>query len=181
MKIYITDILPSILKNKLTKLDTLDIFTKKVIYRNEIVSEDYGIHIIENDIIYRIEPNFNPTISIVKTIFKNELLIDNTDYKMIPVVSQLPVNYILTKNTIYEYQINRKSKLKLIIECLNEPIMPNLFFSQSKQIHTNTNTNIDTDTNIISINFYFVYNDKSIDFSDNFLKEEINVFLSHLN
>ena len=61
------------------------------------------------------------------------MLIDNTDYKMIPVTSQLPVNYILTKMTIYEYQIDKRSNLKMIVECLNEPVSQNVFFSQNKQ------------------------------------------------
>jgi hypothetical protein len=90
---------------------------------------------------------------------------------MIPVTSQLPVNYILTKMTIYEYQIDKKSNLKMFVECLNEPVSQNVFFSQNKQIDTNT----------IPINFYFIYNEKKIDLSDRFLKEEFNVFLSHLN
>jgi len=170
MKIYITDIFPSTLKNKLTNIRE---YLSNTISRYEIVSEEYGIHIIEGDTIYRIEPNFKPDMQIIKDALKNELLIDNTDYKMIPVVSQLPYNYILTKITIHEYQVCKKSKLKLIIECLNEPVHTNVFFSKKNQ------GNIDT--TVIPINFYFVYNDIKIDLTDHFLKEEFNVFLSHLN
>lgn len=170
MKIYITDIFPSTLKNKLTNIRE---YLSNTISRYEMVSEEYGIHIIEGDTIYRIEPNFKPDMQLIKTFFSNELLIDNTDYKMIPVVSQLPYNYILTKITIHEYQVCKKSKLKLIIECLNEPVHTNVFFSKKNQ------GNIDT--TVIPINFYFVYNDVKIDLTDQFLKEEFNVFLSHLN
>ena len=170
MKIYITDIFPSSLKNKLTNIRE---YLSNTISRYEMVSEEYGIHIIEGDTIYRIEPNFKPDMQLIKTFFSNELLIDNTDYKMIPVVSQLPYNYILTKITIHEYQVCKKSKLKLIIECLNEPVHTNVFFSKKNQ------GNIDT--TVIPINFYFVYNDVKIDLTDQFLKEEFNVFLSHLN
>lgn len=170
MKIYITDIFPSTLKNKLTNIRE---YLSNTISRYEMVSEEYGIHIIEGDTIYRIEPNFKPDMQLIKTFFSNELLIDNTDYKMIPVVSQLPYNYILTKITIHEYQVCKKSKLKLIIECLNEPVHTNVFFSKKNQ------GNIDT--TVIPINFYFVYNDAKIDLTDQFLKEEFNVFLSHLN
>ena len=171
MKIYITDIFPISLKNKLTNFD-LDKFNKKTILRNELVSEDYGRHIIENDTIWREEPSFNQDIFIIKSVFKNELLVDNTDYKMLQVTSQLPINYILTKMTIYEYQTNPRSKLKLIVECLNEPVAAqNLFFQQNNK----------ADTVLVPINFYFDYNSKTIDISDQFLKEEINVFLSHLN
>jgi len=170
MKIYITDIFPSSLKNKLTNIRE---YLSNTISRYEMVSEEYGIHIIEGDTIYRIEPNFKPEMQLIKTFFSNELLIDNTNYKMIPVVSQLPYNYILTKITIHEYQVCKKSKLKLIIECLNEPVQTNVFFSKKNQ------ENIDT--TIIPINFYFVYNDSKIDLADQFLKDEFNVFLSHLN
>ena len=170
MKIYITDIFPSSLKNKLTNMNK---YLVNSLTKYELVSEEHGIHIIENDAIYRMEPNFNPDTKLIKNFINinTELLIDNTDYKMIPVTSQLPVNYILTKMTIYEYQIDKKSNLKMIVECLNEPVSQNVFFSQNKQMDTNT----------IPINFYFIYNDKKIDLSDRFFKEEFNVFLSHLN
>ena len=170
MKIYITDIFPSSLKNKLTKIKE---YLSNTISRYEIVSEEYGIHIIEGDSIYRIEPNFKPDIQLSKQYIKNELLIDNTNYKLIPVVSQLPYNYILTKITIHEYQVCKKSKLKLVVECLNEPVSTNVFFSKKNQSTI--------DTNVIPINFYFVYNDAKLDLTDQFLKEEFNVFLSHLN
>ena len=169
MKIYITDILPSSLKNKLTNLQE---YLTKTVAKYELSSEDYGLHYIENDSMYRLEPNFNPDFRINKDIFKNEIFIDNTDYKMISVVSQLPVDYILTKMTLYEYQISKKSKLKLVIECLNEPIKKNVFFQQNNQPQV---------SNHVPFNFYFVYNDNKIDLSDQFIKEEFNVFLSGLN
>lgn len=170
MKIYITDIFPSSLKNKLTKINE---YLSNTISRYEIVSEEYGIHIIEGDKIYRIEPNFKPDIQLSKQYMKNDLLIDNTNYKLIPVVSQMPYNYILTKITIHEYQVCKKSKLKLVVECLNEPVPTNVFFSKKQQSAI--------DTTVIPINFYFVYNESKIDLTDQFLKEEFNVFLSHLN
>jgi hypothetical protein len=179
MKIYITDIFPSSLKNKLTNLRE---YLSNTISRYEMVSEESGIHIIEEDAIYRVEPNFKPDIHVINNSgpdpdsdsITNDLLIDNTNYKMIPVVSQLPFNYILTKMTIYEYQVSKKSKMKLVIECLNEPMPTNVFFAIK-------NGPVNTDTMVIPINFYFVYDEPKIDLTDRFVKEEINVFLSHLN
>ena len=173
MKIYITDIFPSSLKNKLTNLKE---YLSNTISRYEMVSEECGIHIIEEDAIYRVEPNFKPDIHVINGTdsITNDLLIDNTNYKMIPVVSQLPFNYILTKMTIYEYQVSKKSKLKMVIECLNEPAPVNIFFAKK-------NGSANTETMVIPINFYFVYDDVKIDLTDRFVKEEINVFLSHLN
>ena len=46
-----------------------------------------------------------------------------------------------------------------------------LFFTQNKQM----------DTNMIPVNFYFVYNEAKLDITDRFIKEDFNVFLSHLN
>ena len=172
MKIYITDIFPSSLKNKLTNLKE---YLSNTISRYEMVSEECGIHIIEEDAIYRVEPNFKPDIHVINNSdLINSLLIDNTNYKMIPVVSQLPFNYILTKMTIYEYQVSKKSKLKMVIECLNEPVPTNVFFAKKNGL-------VNTETMVIPINFYFVYDDVKIDLTDRFVKEEINVFLSHLN
>lgn len=168
MKIYITDIFPSSLKNKLTKFDK---YLVNSVTKYELTSEDYGINYIENDSIYRVEPNFKPDFRVIKDHFDNELLIDNTDYKMIPVLSQLPVDYILTKMILQEYQVYKKSKLKLVIEFLNEPLQQNVFFQQNNQ----------QNFALVPINFYFIYNDNKIDLSDQFIKEEINVFLSHLN
>jgi len=181
MKMGVTDIFPSSLKNKLTNLDK---FSKKTILQNELVSESYGRHIIEGNNIWRLEPNFSQNIFWIKTVYKNDLLVDDTDYKMLNVTSQLPVNYILTKMTIYEYQTDPKSKLKLVVECLNEPVpvtQQNIFFQKNTNTNTNTNTNINTVTVLVPINFYFIYDNKTIDISEGFLKEEINVFLMHLN
>ena len=46
MKIFITNILPSSLKNKLTKMQ---VFEVKSFNKTEIASEDYGLHVIENN------------------------------------------------------------------------------------------------------------------------------------
>jgi hypothetical protein len=170
MKIYITDIFPSSLKNKLTTLKEY-LVNQNGLTKYELASEDYGMHYIENDTIYRVEPNFKPDIQLIKKFLDNEILVDNTDYKMIPVVSQLPLNYVLTKITVYEYQVSKKSKLKLVVECLNEPVAQNAFFTQNKQM----------DANMIPFNFYFVYNESKLDITDQFIKEDFNVFLSHLN
>ena len=103
MKIYITDIFPSSLKNKLTTLKEY-LVNQNGLTKYELASEDYGMHYIENDTIYRVEPNFKPDIQLIKKFLDNEILVDNTDYKMIPVVSQLPLNYVLTKiiDPLYE-------------------------------------------------------------------------------
>ena len=65
MKIFITNILPSSLKNKLTKMQ---VFEVKSFNKTEIASEDYGLHIIENNNLYRVEPTFeNSPVFILAT------------------------------------------------------------------------------------------------------------------
>jgi hypothetical protein len=172
MKIFITNILPSSLKNKLTKIQ--DLLTNSF-NRNEIASEDYGLHIIENNNVYRLEPNFDTNFQLIKNfgIAKVDLLLDKNKYTQCPVISQMPVNYITTKLLILEYQMSKKSKLKLVIECLKETITIGSYFSPDKHIGED----------IVPINFYFIYDEptNNLDITDHFFQEEINVFLSHLN
>ena len=181
MKIYISNIFPSTIKNKLTNLKDLQTISFDKI---ELASKDYGIHYIEkgkgnnanknNEKIYRCEPNFEPKFQLIKNFgpTNSDLLIDKTKYVYCPVVSQLPVNYILTKLTVLEYQTSKKSKLKLVIECLKEPVVIGSYFSPDKHMGEE----------LIPIDFYFVYDDLTkLDLCDRFFQEEINMFLSHLN
>lgn len=174
MKIYITNIFPSSLKNKLTNLKDLQSSTFQKL---EIASEDFGIHFIEdgkNKNCYRCEPNFEPKLQLIKGFgpTQSDLLVDNTKYVYCPVVSQLPLNYILTKMTVLEYQTSKKSKLKLVIECLNEPVLIGSYFSPDKHMGEE----------LVPIDLYFVYDDVAkLDLNDRFFQEEFNMFLSHLN
>jgi hypothetical protein len=175
MKIYITTIFPSSIKNKLTNFKDLELKTS---HKYEITSEEFGLHYIEKgkngDHIYRIEPSFEPKFQLIKNFgeTQDDLLLDSTKYIVCPIVSQLPVNYILTKLTILEYQSGRKSKLKLVVECLNEPVVIGAYFSPDKHMGEE----------MVPINFYFEYDDTSkLELNDRFFQEEINMFLSHLN
>ena len=180
MKIYISNIFPSTIKNKLTNLKDLQTISFDKI---ELASKDYGIHYIEkgkgnnanknNEKIYRCEPNFEPKFQLIKKFgpTNSDLLIDKTKYVYCPVVSQLPVNYILTKLTVLEYQTSKKSKLKLVIECLKEPVVIGSYFSPDKHMGEE----------LIPVNFYFVYELTNLDLNDQFFQDEFNMFLLHLN
>jgi hypothetical protein len=172
MKIYITNIFPSSLKNKLTNLKDLQTNT---FHRFEIASEEFGLHFIEkNEQVYRCEPNFEPKFQLIKNFgpMNSDLLIDKTKYVYCPVISQLPVDYILTKMTVFEYQTSKKAKLKLVVECLNEPVVIGSYFSPGKHMGEE----------FIPINFYFVYDElTNLDLNDRFFQEDFNMFLSHLN
>ena len=162
MKIYVTNIPPSSIK--LDKLDKY-LFNKDGYKKYELVSKEFGTHIIEirkqnETTMYRIEPTLNMDLHLIN-MSNASLLVDKTKYVHIPIVSQLPVDYILTKMTCFEFKIG--SKIKMVMECLVE------------------NSNILSDKEFMPINYYFYYFDKqnNLDIDDNLL-EEINMFLLEL-
>lgn len=162
MKIYVTNILPSAIK--LAAIDKY-ILNKEGSKKYELSSEDFGTHIInysKNNVenMYRIEPTLNMDLHLIN--YKDfSLLVDLTNYVHIPIVSQFPVNYVLTKMVCFEYCINKKSGLKLVVDCLEE----------SNQL---------LEKEIIPINFYFTSSNFMINQSNDNLFEEINMFLLEL-
>jgi hypothetical protein len=181
MKIYVTNINPSTIK--LEKLDKY-LLNKNGHKKYELVSEEFGTHIIEQTCskkghqeqgIYRIEPTLNTDLHLINDFNGYNLLFDKTNYVHIPVISQLPANYILTKMICFEYHIDKDiknngknetkaSKLKLVIECLLE------------------GSNALLENKLVPINFYFVSSTvKTSNIMDDNLFEEINRFLLELN
>lgn len=167
MKIYISNIPISNITNNMNALSEymIDPNGNNII---ELNSLDYGLHIIQENKIYRLEPEFNPQYEIVRQFNGYDLLIDKTIPKLLPVVSQMPINYILTKIKLYEYKTNKKSNMKFIIKCIKAP-------THVKNRHQNINNCEEV------IDFYFEYESTFIDLTDPFFQDEINRFLSHLN
>ena len=104
-------------------------------------------------------------------------MIDYTKEIKIPILSQLPVNYIYSNLTRNVYQINN---IKLIIDGIYEKQNVNNNDFKKKNL-------LDDFTKIfIPIDYYLEYNEKnidsnkSLDFNNHFLQEELNVFLLHL-
>ena len=170
MKIYVTNIPPSTIK--LTAIDKYRI-SKEGYKKYELVSQEFGTHIIEKEKMYRIEPTFNMDLHLINDFNGSALLVDKTKYVHIPVVSQLPNDYILTKMICFEYVINsnasKKNSVKLVVECLEE-------------------CNETLDKEMVPVNFYFSLNSSvnsssvnSSNLVDDNLLEEINVFLLELN
>jgi hypothetical protein len=160
MKIYITKILPQTLVNKIDKL--IELFgepEQKIKY--ELCSKDFGIHILEEETIYRMEAVFQPDFELIKNYNNFDLLVDKTNYILIPTISQVPVNYIFTPYTELKFKINKKSNLSFIIEVIEE-----IEHFEKK---------------IIPINFYFNYAEDKLDLNDPFFQDNFNGFLSHLN
>jgi hypothetical protein len=173
MKIYVTNIPPSSIKPKFEKMEKY-LINKNGYKKYELFSEEFGTYVIEDNNnkkaysqkIYRIEPIFNTDLHLIKNYNGYDLLFDKTEYVDQDVISQLPVNYMLTKLTCFEYVLDSKSSsqnnIKLTIECIIE-------------------NNTLMDKVIAPVNYYFscLSNKNNIDIDDNLL-EEINVFLSEL-
>jgi len=166
MKIYIDDYNPYTLSNKLTKLKKYLVNTHQYI---EIYSDD-GIFYIDDLGIYKIIIIQDETIKYTSTQTNRKFLIDRTkSYK--ENVTNIPLNHI--NNTIYkyEYKLDLKSKIKLVIEGTIDPT--------NNIDHINNNLN--NESNIfIPNNFYFEILDKNIDFNELFDNNDLNVFLSLL-
>jgi len=166
MKIYLCNILPSILSSKVEIFKNINNVCYKEYEKYELLSKTDGLFIIENNNIVRHEPSFDTNYRMIKGYLSHDLLVDQTKQTFTKVISQFPVNYILTKLTVLEYKLNVKSGLTFVIECLCETNMGNKL--------------------LVPINFYFIYNDTNIisldDLLNNtFFKKEFNVFLSHFN
>jgi len=169
MKIYIDDYNPYTLSNKLTKLKKYLVNTNQYI---EIYSDD-GIFYIDDLGIYKIIIIQDETIKYTSTQTNCRFLIDKTkSYK--ENVTNIPLNHI--NNTIhkYEYKLDLRSKIKLVIEGTINPI------NNIDQID-HINNNLNNESNIfIPNNFYFEILDKNIDFNELFDNNDLNVFLSLL-
>jgi len=164
MKIYIVNILPSSLKNKIdTLIEVFGVYSEKIKY--ELCSKEFGINIIEQQDIIHIETTFKTDYELIKDYeltngLKYDLLVDKTIYTSFPILSQIPVNYISSKYYELEFKIHKKGNLSLIIDCFEEI---NNF-----------------ERNIIPINFYFNYNEKNLDLNDHFFQNDFNMLLSLL-
>jgi hypothetical protein len=158
MKIYIPNILPISLKDKFNKLtNNFGEPNKRINY--EIISKDSGTIIIENQNIYNIESTFNTNYELIKNYNNHDLLVDRTHNTKIDLISQFPVNYIVSKIIQFEFKTNKKSKLSLLIDCIEE-----------------TSTNFELEK--IPINFYFNFDNDNFDLNEQFLQEEFNSFLN---
>jgi hypothetical protein len=167
MKIYIDDYNPYTLSNCLNKIKKYLINKYQYI---EIYSDD-GIFYIDDLGIYKIIIIQDETIKYTSAQTNCKFLIDRTkSYK--ENVTTIPLNHI--NNTIhkYEYKLDLKSKIKLVIEGTIDP--------NSNDINNNKDNQDNQSNNFIPNNFYFEILDKNIDFNELFNNNDLNVFLSLL-
>lgn len=154
IKIYITNVPPS--KINIEKMCEKFACTQKS--KTELISLDFGIHIIEKEAMYRIEPNFNEKYNLIKN-YNNEfdLLIDENQEIRVPVVSQLPSEAIILSKTAYQFKETFKSNLCLHVECMT------------------------LDESMVPVDFYFTCAKNNFDIYSSFFQNEFNEFLSMMN
>jgi hypothetical protein len=169
VNIYIKNIQ---LKSIVDNIESFNKYPNKFFTFYRLYSPNGIYEITKDKKVYLLEPSFTEDIQTIK--YGNlELLFNNKKDILIPVLSQLPVNYIISNITQYEYKIN---SLKLIVQGIFEkPVNANY---KKKNI-------FDNDTKIfVPIDFYFEYNNelnhKFNNSIDKFLQDDLNVFLSHL-
>ncbi len=163
MKIYIVQINPNSITNKLDKLTKTygEPITNEVV---EIASPSSGMFLIEGNKIYQIESTFKPNYNIIKGYKSLDLLVDQTPITKTEIFSQLPIDYIRSVRTNLTYSRNKNADLSLVIECFEEPD-----YSLAEQ-----------SVKYIPHNFYFHLKNDNLDLHDPFFQEEFNMFLSHL-
>ena len=100
----------------------------------------------------------------MKNIF--DLTIDWDDEILVPIFSQLPVNYVSTHVTQLQYKLSKKSPISFIIE---------------GTYNTSTIQTMDKPKTFIPLNIYFQCSKNDLHLDNPFFQEELNVFLSLLN
>jgi hypothetical protein len=157
MKIYIDKYnIEKIYKN-------LELFNSYLINKtNQIeVYSDEGVFTIDQNNIYRITYLDKP-IKMVKYSENINMIIDMSETKT-TIVNQIPVNYTILNILTQNYQINARSKIKFVIDFV-------LTKNRDYKIH-NFYFDVPDDINGVDV----------IDINSPLFKEDINVFLFHLN
>lgn len=160
-KIYVDNYNPSKLKKKEYELQPYSVSENIKI---ELHSPDFGIHILENQHVYRIEPSLHEKIQHKKKFYKNyDCIFDFTPESKLPVFSQLPVDYVFTKYHIRKYKRTPKSLVTLMVEYNMVKPDIHLFMKQS----------YDT---MVPTHFYFEYSPEN----EERVQEEIREWLDFL-
>jgi hypothetical protein len=176
MKIYLNAYKP---KELIPKLKHLDNYFNKSTSHIEIISPSSGIYRIENKNLVRKIIVDKPVETFSKFHKNSVLFLDKSYYKEEKVLSQLPFDHTYTDITCFYYNLhseeNGKKKpprIQLVIE--------GTYKENQIQLHSNSNQFNNKYFQFVPTDFYFLVNDE-FDIENQFSKEELNVFLSHLN
>lgn len=160
IKIYLHKISPN--QINIDKLHKQFPHKKRMRY-SEFHSLDFGVQIVENDEIFRIEPSFKEHYTLIKDYNGFDLIVDENIYTKIPVVSQLPHECIMTNKIALEFKQGPKSNISWRVECIQEKCKETF------------------NERIVPVDFYFVCKKEDFDIQNSFFQNELNVFLSALN
>ena len=175
MKIYLNSYKP---KELIPKLKHLDNYFNKSTNHIEIISPSFGIYKIENKNIVRKVVVDKPIKTFSKFYKNSVLLLDNSYYKEEKVLSQLPFDHTCREVTCFYYNLhseeNGKKKpprIQLVVE--------GVYRENQINLHSNSNHFNNKYFQFVPTDFYLLTND-DFDIENQFSKEEVNVFLSHL-
>lgn len=172
MKIYIDDYEVKNLSDKLTNLNKYLINSKNYV---EIYSDD-GIFYVDEFGIYKIIVLYDDHIKYTSKSLNNKFIIDNTKlYK--ENITYIPLCHINNTINKYEYKIDIKSKIKLVVEG-NDCLICDDNSSNDNNKNSKTNYN-----SFIPNNFYFEILEKNLNTNnvdELFNNNELIVFLSLL-
>jgi hypothetical protein len=175
MKIYLNSYKP---QEIVPKLKNLDNYFNKSTSHIEIISPSSGIYRIENKNIVRKIVVDKPIVSFSKFYKNSVLFLDKSYYKEEKVLSQIPFDHSVTNVSCFYYNLhseeNGKKKpprVQLVIE--------GSYKDNQIQLHSNSNQFNNKYFQFSPTDFYFLVND-DFDIENQFSKEELNVFLSHL-
>jgi len=153
-------------------IKTLDKFMKlldKYYISSEINIQLYskeGIFTVDNNAFFKIK-TIDKDIVVVKNYYKSFTLLIDHSINTYENSHQLPVEHMAFTIKKCCFATNNTSKIKLIIEGNND-------------IENSTNMSFSKEYNMVPSNFYFDISDE-IDINNDFVKQELNVFLSLLN
>ena len=163
MKIYVCDYSPLKIIEKLPQLEK---YFSNTELKYEMYSEE-GIFTVNNNKTYRMKMDMDKTEKI-KNYFENcNLWIDYSNV-IYDDVSQIPLDIINEAIISLIYEKDKKSKIKLVVECLYDGNILNEMKKTNKY------------KGLIIRDFYFCTESKT-DINDLNMKEELNEFLSLLN
>ena len=160
-KLYIQDVSIDEIKPILERIDS---YFKSKNDKTYFYSKEEGIFLIEKDLFFQLKQIDKP-IKYYKDFIETKkksfsLILDESYYEKIPVISQLPVDYLNVSTTFFEFY--------------NSPIVR--FIVEGKLQNVNLlNNNKSRYEMFDPVDFYFQINE-NID--NHFVKEELNVFLS---
>lgn len=124
MRIYVEKINPNLKK--------LNKYLQKTYKYIQLYSLN-GIYNVESSTIYFLQDNSHHSLCKLIQYKSYSFITDYAEYTKTPVLSQLPLDYVSMKMETFEYSINAKSALKLVIHISDNPNFPLQFYFSTNE------------------------------------------------